>query len=449
MGQCDFCGKEIQLPFSCNYCGGTFCSDHRLPEEHQCPNLPKKTPWFVLGSASEPNPKQEQPMPEVEPEKPMPCQYEAEDVSGVSEEEELPKKRKKHTKLLKVLLAFLAVVIVFAAIFAFSRFPILLFPSSTPSLSPSVTPYSSPLQSPPYSTSSPSPLPSQSPITNSHEELVNYVLSLINADRRTVLFVPRIGEGEVQYLQNVSLSSVNSAQQHAEDMLRYHYFSHWDTQGYKPYMRYTLAGGKGAVSENIAAQLGYYSDLKETLKKLEWSMMYDDAASNWGHKDNILDPLHNKVSIGIAYDSHNIYLVQDFENDYVSWSTLSTSNQIVMQGAISKASQSILQVAIYFDKPMSVTTQQLENPPYNGGYDPGTYVGMAVPPPPSGSQYSQPTKGILIAATTWSQTGQNFEIYFDLSPVFSNYGKGVYTLYLITGSSTASSLTTYSIWFGG
>lgn len=27
-------------------------------------------------------------------------------------------------------------------------------------------------------------------------------------------------------------------------MLYYDYFSHWDTQGYKPYVRYTLLGGQ-------------------------------------------------------------------------------------------------------------------------------------------------------------------------------------------------------------
>ena len=34
--KCDFCGKEESLPFVCNYCGGAFCADHRLPEAHQC-----------------------------------------------------------------------------------------------------------------------------------------------------------------------------------------------------------------------------------------------------------------------------------------------------------------------------------------------------------------------------------------------------------------------------
>jgi Zn-dependent protease len=34
--KCDFCGADETLPFICNYCGGAFCGDHRLPEAHQC-----------------------------------------------------------------------------------------------------------------------------------------------------------------------------------------------------------------------------------------------------------------------------------------------------------------------------------------------------------------------------------------------------------------------------
>ena len=36
VGGCD-------IPFHCNYCGGTFCSDHRLPEQHMCLGLPKRS----------------------------------------------------------------------------------------------------------------------------------------------------------------------------------------------------------------------------------------------------------------------------------------------------------------------------------------------------------------------------------------------------------------------
>jgi len=33
---CQKCGAEIFLPFKCPYCGGQFCAEHRLPENHDC-----------------------------------------------------------------------------------------------------------------------------------------------------------------------------------------------------------------------------------------------------------------------------------------------------------------------------------------------------------------------------------------------------------------------------
>lgn len=36
MVKCDFCGEEATWPFVCNYCGGSYCVKHRLPESHSC-----------------------------------------------------------------------------------------------------------------------------------------------------------------------------------------------------------------------------------------------------------------------------------------------------------------------------------------------------------------------------------------------------------------------------
>jgi hypothetical protein len=37
MVRCGKCGEDMNyLPFRCKYCGGTFCRDHRLPENHDC-----------------------------------------------------------------------------------------------------------------------------------------------------------------------------------------------------------------------------------------------------------------------------------------------------------------------------------------------------------------------------------------------------------------------------
>jgi len=39
VAKCDICGKEEYLPYRCKYCGGVFCYEHRLPENHNCPGI--------------------------------------------------------------------------------------------------------------------------------------------------------------------------------------------------------------------------------------------------------------------------------------------------------------------------------------------------------------------------------------------------------------------------
>ena len=39
MATCDVCGEYENLPYQCKRCGQTFCAEHRLPENHNCPGL--------------------------------------------------------------------------------------------------------------------------------------------------------------------------------------------------------------------------------------------------------------------------------------------------------------------------------------------------------------------------------------------------------------------------
>jgi hypothetical protein len=40
--KCEYCQKvSDELPYKCKFCSGTFCSDHRLPENHECLGLEK------------------------------------------------------------------------------------------------------------------------------------------------------------------------------------------------------------------------------------------------------------------------------------------------------------------------------------------------------------------------------------------------------------------------
>lgn len=39
MGECSHCGSKESMPFRCKFCGEQFCSNHRLPENHNCHGL--------------------------------------------------------------------------------------------------------------------------------------------------------------------------------------------------------------------------------------------------------------------------------------------------------------------------------------------------------------------------------------------------------------------------
>ncbi|MEM2994809.1 MAG: AN1-type zinc finger domain-containing protein [Candidatus Bathyarchaeia archaeon] len=47
--KCQRCGQETFLPFRCPYCEGYFCSEHRLPESHECPKmeLARASKWEI------------------------------------------------------------------------------------------------------------------------------------------------------------------------------------------------------------------------------------------------------------------------------------------------------------------------------------------------------------------------------------------------------------------
>ena len=263
--------------------------------------------------------------------------------------------------------------------------------------------------------------------------LTTFALTLINSDRRK------------SNLQSLSLSSIPSAQIHADNMLKEHYFSHWNTMGHKPYMRYTLAGGLGAVAENIAwqwaSELKDVSEVMEAIRALQWQMMHDDAKSNWGHRDNILNPEHNRVSIGIAFDQNNVFFVEDFEQDYLKWGKLEIVNRnVTMRGKIEKENLNIQSIGIFYDKPGALTTKQLWNPPYDGLYDHGTCVGMVLPP----DWFAE--AATTITAKKWIQNSGDFKFEFSMIQPISVFGEGVYTLHLNTGENTKNVLTTYSVW---
>lgn len=301
--------------------------------------------------------------------------------------------------------------------------------------------------------------------------LSNYSLGLINKDRKTNGF------------STLSLSDVGSAQQHADSEMYFGYFSHWDTQGYKPYMRYTLLGGRGAVAENIALDFCQDSThrylepctiqtIENAINDSEWSMMNNDTTCcNNDHKAEILDPFHNRVSIGIAWNatSSRIYFVEDFENSYFVTSKFSYSSAVVSiqtsQATALELNTNMSILEIDYDslpQPIAVgfnpsypelessncssatgcpgysscgtANELMEIKPceYWGSYGPGQLAGYLFTPCPIG--YSCPdmtTDGsVALYANNWRYSSKQLSATFSLAGLTMKYGNGVYTLYL-------------------
>ncbi|MDG6983191.1 MAG: CAP domain-containing protein [Nitrososphaerota archaeon] len=275
--------------------------------------------------------------------------------------------------------------------------------------------------------------------------LAEYALNQINADRAANGSSP------------VSLGFNQAAQQHADSMLYYGYFGHYDVQGYKPYMRYSLLGGRGADSENVAYlsySLPHYtttSAVEQAIQFLEHSMVYNDAACcNNGHRYNILDPLHNFVSIGVAYNSTHVFFDEEFENDYIALNFTTTGSSgsnpyyVTMRGTPIPGTPKADSIYIGFDStPTAQTRSQLDSAPHD--YGPGTLVGGVLPPSGVFGGCGQFTSGTTVCADVWTFNQSAVSISFSLEPFIRNYGPGVYTVYLITGSSTDSALTTISV----
>jgi hypothetical protein len=268
-------------------------------------------------------------------------------------------------------------------------------------------------------------------------DLTQYILGLINKDR---------GDNN---LPPVVLGTNTAAQQHAEDMFAYYYLSHWGTDGLKPYMRYTRAGGINYESENSAYH-GWYDtgedpdkyeiiDPKAILEQLQYNMMYDDADSNWGHRDTILDKMNKTVNIGIAFDEHRLAFVQQFEGDYVIFTQLPAviNGKLYLAGSLNLGE--VYSVHIFYDSlPQSLTQQQLlEKPHY---YDIGEEIGYVLPP-----KYIMKDMDYVNAAGWKTNINGSFEIEADISPLIK-YPKGVYNICLVADiKNELVSLTNYSL----
>jgi len=136
------------------------------------------------------------------------------------------------------------------------------------------------------------------------------LLEMIN-EERAVARVPAVTHDEL---------AEQVATKHAIDMATGEFASHWGRDGFKPYQRYSFAGGTHATQENVSAADNTWStrlaDLKQDTAYLH-VRLYQETPPNDGHRQTILAPQHTHVGFGLAVEKLRLRLVELFVAKYV------------------------------------------------------------------------------------------------------------------------------------
>jgi uncharacterized protein YkwD len=125
----------------------------------------------------------------------------------------------------------------------------------------------------------------QTPLEKLFEEIRTNLLQLVNQER------------DVEKLKPLQFDELATkvATQHAHDMATNAFASHWGSDGFKPYMRYSFAGSPDATRENVSAADSTWSmraaDLIQDSSYLH-VRLYQEKPPNDGHRQAILAP-HN------------------------------------------------------------------------------------------------------------------------------------------------------------
>ena len=228
-------------------------------------------------------------------------------------------------------------------------------PTPTPAPTDTPTPAATPTPTPaPTDTPTPTATPTPTPTPDPYE----LMLALIN-EARTEAGLSAVVRGDN-----------GAAQIHADNSLANCISSHWSIDGLTPDMRYSLAGGYQSANENVYGS-DYcrlpnqgYSAISSAAEEVR------EAMEGWmespGHRDNILNPRHRKVNIGLAWDRFNFMAIQQFEGDYIEYTVLPEINDDVLSmegkvknGANLEHGDHIRVTVLYNPQPQPLTRGQI------------------------------------------------------------------------------------------
>lgn len=128
-------------------------------------------------------------------------------------------------------------------------------------------------------------------------------------------------------VNTIPMNNAKASQLWAEHLLSEGCISHREGNS-GPIQRYVDNGDQlQMVYENVAGGYGTnWMSLPDAIKDANSQMMNNDAEQGNGHRNNILNPNHQSLSLGIAYNSDKLVIVEDFqEPNILGWKTFDMS----------------------------------------------------------------------------------------------------------------------------
>ena len=176
--------------------------------------------------------------------------------------------------------------------------------------------------------------------------MANHLLNQVNIER---------AEAGLTSLKLDSLAC-RVAAQHAIEMARNDFLSHWGLDGRKPYHRYSFAGGVEAIQENAGSLNSNTPIIPDEVPIHLMAMhrsMYEETPPNDGHRQTILNPAHTHVGFGFANYGFCVRLCELYVARYVAIDpyavTGAPQSRFVLSGRVLESAFSLENIDVFFE----------------------------------------------------------------------------------------------------
>ena len=291
----------------------------------------------------------------------------------------------------------------------------------------------------------------------------------------------------------VILSDRLEVQFHADDCQAMGVGSHWNLEGLKPYMRYSIGGGSQNNGENWFqfTRNGNTNpgDIQGAVR-LAMKIWMDSP----GHRRTVLDPWYRKLNVGLCWSANRFTAIQHFEGDFMEYTHYPAIYNGIMQfsgivkNGVTLSSSDDLVADLWFDPPrVAMDVGQLLRV---NGYDTGIPIARLRRILPEGYYWQQDSFTIqfarmkspeqippnaslpktlrdrmlllerafaanqeaesldaevpLIDCEEWKVNEAGFSVRADVGSLIDHWGEGVYSLVLHSPMESTSQFVTFS-----